>query len=148
MMEISPALPYYSSSISANSKPQGRDTDGSRNRVSNSKSEQDQQRKSPEQIGEFKDKKGLEETTDLKIGPDIRFALRSRNPAFLQRILWGPLTVAEYREVKYRLTEIRHKMIRDIHLLPGKILIDEDKKTDGNNPKVSNEAGRAVNISV
>ncbi len=102
----------------------------------------------PEKMGEFKDKKGLEETTDLKIGPDIRFALRSRNPAFLKRILWGPLTVAEYREVRYRLMEIHEKGIREVHLLSGKITGDQDENAgEGSREEISG-AGGGVDISV
>ena len=38
-------------------------------------------------MGEFKDKKGIEQTTDWHIGPDIRYALTSRNPDYLKRVL-------------------------------------------------------------
>ena len=73
-------------------------------------------------MGEFKDKKGLEEATDAHIGPDIRYALKSDNPDFLKRILWGPLTVGEFREVKHRLTEIERRHESSPNLLQGKII--------------------------
>ncbi len=57
-------------------------------------------------MGEFRDKKGLEQTTDLHIGGDIRYALTSKNLDYLKRIRWGPLTVGEYREVHYRIREL------------------------------------------
>ena len=44
-------------------------------------------------MGEFGDKKGLEQITDVGIGPDIRYALTSKNSDFIKRILWEPLTV-------------------------------------------------------
>ena len=71
-------------------------------------------------LGEFKDKKGLEQTTDVGIGPDIRYALTSKNPDFIKRILWGPLTVDEYRELNYRLRELHNKKSENDNLLSGK----------------------------
>ena len=81
----------------------------------------------PRKMGEFKDKKGLEETTDLQIGPDIRYALKSNNTSFLKRISWGPLTVAEYREVKHRLSEIASQRKTNQNIMEGK-LIDLDQR--------------------
>ena len=83
-------------------------------------------------MGEFEDKKGLEQTTDLQIGPDIRYALTSKNPNFLKRIRWGPLTVGEYREVQYRIRELESKFETGSNVLSGKIfdtdqLFQEDK---------------------
>lgn len=72
-------------------------------------------------MGEFKDKKGLEQATDLHIGPDIRYALTSRNVNFLKRILWGPLTVGEYREVQYRIRELQSSFSSDTNLLKGQL---------------------------
>jgi len=77
-------------------------------------------------MGNFEDKKGLEQTTDLQIGPDIRYALTSKNPDFLKRIRWGPLTVAEYREVQYRIRELESKFETSNNVLSGKI-IDTDQ---------------------
>jgi len=73
-------------------------------------------------LGEFKDKKGLDQTTDLHIGPDIRYALTSRNVDFLKRILWGPLTVGEYREVQYRIRELESSYVRSNNILSGKLM--------------------------
>jgi len=72
-------------------------------------------------MGEFKDKKGLEQATDLHIGPDIRYALSSRNVNFLKRILWGPLTVGEYREVQYRIRELQSSFSSNTNLLKGQL---------------------------
>ena len=78
----------------------------------------------PEQgiLGEFKDKKGLEQATDFHIGPDIRYALTSKNIGFLKRILWGPLTVGEYREVQYRIRELQSKFTSNNNILTGKLI--------------------------
>ncbi|MFC1532053.1 hypothetical protein ACFL7M_01625 [Thermodesulfobacteriota bacterium] len=77
-------------------------------------------------LGEFKDKKSFEEATDLQIGPDIRYALTSTNSNFLRRILWGPLTSAEYREVYHRLKELKWEGGTSKNILKGQI-IDIDK---------------------
>ena len=73
-------------------------------------------------LGEFKDKKGLDQTTDLHIGPDIRYALTSKNVDFLKRIRWGPLTIGEYREVQYRIRELESKSITNTNILSGKLI--------------------------
>lgn len=73
-------------------------------------------------LGEFKDKKGLEQTTDLHIGPDIRYALTSKDIDFLKRIKWGPLTLGELREVTYRIREIEGKSIQNHNVLSGKLI--------------------------
>ena len=73
-------------------------------------------------MGEFKNKKGLEQTTDLQIGPDIRYALTSRNLDFLERIRWGPLTVGEYREVQYRIRELESKFESSNNILDGQLI--------------------------
>ena len=79
----------------------------------------------PRNMGEFKDKKGLEEATDLQIGPDIRYALKTTNEDYLKRAAWGPLTVAELREIKHRLKELEAQKATSNNLLKGKI-IEED----------------------
>ncbi len=73
-------------------------------------------------LGEFKDKKGLEQATDLHIGPDIRYALTSKNVDFLKRIRWGPLTVGEYREVQYRIRELESKFESSGNILKGQLI--------------------------
>ena len=73
-------------------------------------------------MGEFKDKKGVEQATDLHIGPDIRYALTSRNINFLKRILWGPLTVGEYREVQYRIRELQNSFSTNTNVLKGQLI--------------------------
>lgn len=73
-------------------------------------------------MGEFKDKKGVEQATDLHIGPDIRYALTSRNVNYLKRILWGPLTVGEYREVQYRIRQLQSSFASSTNVLEGKLI--------------------------
>ena len=73
-------------------------------------------------LGEFKDKKGLEQMTDPHLGPDIRYALTSQNADFLRRIKWGPLTLGEFREVTYRLREIESQKMSSNNILKGRII--------------------------
>ena len=76
----------------------------------------------PRKLGEFKDKEGLEETTDLHIGPDIRYALKSKNIDYLNRISWGPLTNAEFREVTHRIKELERNLVKSSNILKGKLI--------------------------
>lgn len=80
-----------------------------------------------QKMGEFKDKKGFEETTDPHMGGDIRYALKTRNIDLLKRLSWGGLTVSEFREVKHRIRELQNKMVENTNVLDGK-LIDPDRK--------------------
>ena len=73
-------------------------------------------------LGEFKDKDWIGVASDLQIGPDIRYALTSTNPDFLKRILWGPLTSAEFREVTHRLNEIEREGTKSQNILKGQII--------------------------
>jgi hypothetical protein len=73
-------------------------------------------------LGEFKNKKGLEQTTDLQIGGDIRYALTSKNLDYLRRIRWGPLTVGEYREVQYRIRELESRFTSSNNILDGQLI--------------------------
>lgn len=76
----------------------------------------------PRKMGEFENKKGLDETTDLQIGPDIRYALKSKNVDFLKRISWGPLTSAEFREVTHRIKELERRDAQSINILKGELV--------------------------
>jgi len=60
--------------------------------------------------GDFEDRKGIDEIKDMKIGPDIRYAIKATNLDYLRRVIWGPLTIAEYREVKHRISELERQM--------------------------------------
>ena len=80
-----------------------------------------------QKMGEFKDRKWLEETTDLTMGGDIRFALTSRNVDFLKRLSWGGLTISEFREVQYRIRELESQKVQNPNVLSGK-LIDVNRK--------------------
>jgi len=73
-------------------------------------------------LGEFEDKDWIGVASDLQIGPDIRYALTSTNPDFLKRILWGPLTSAEFREVTHRLSEIEREGTKSQNILKGQII--------------------------
>ncbi|MFH1672041.1 MAG: hypothetical protein ABIF87_01225 [Pseudomonadota bacterium] len=73
-------------------------------------------------LGEFEDKDWIGVASDLQIGPDIRYALTSTNSNFLKRILWGPLTSAEFREVTHRLREIEREGTKSQNILKGQII--------------------------
>jgi hypothetical protein len=73
-------------------------------------------------IGSFEDKDQVGEAKDLQIGPDIRYALTTKNPEFLKRIVWGPLTSAEFREVYHKLNELERKCIECSDLFRGNII--------------------------
>jgi hypothetical protein len=62
--------------------------------------------------GNFEDKKGLDEIKDMKIGPDIRYAIKAADLEYLRRVIWGPLTIAEFREVKHRISELEREMAK------------------------------------
>jgi hypothetical protein len=81
-------------------------------------------------MGEFKDQDWVEEAKNFQIGPDIRFAVKSDNPEFLQRIIWGPLTTAEFREITHKLRELEIKSAENPNILKGKI-ISEDQLKEG-----------------
>ncbi len=73
-------------------------------------------------LGEWKDKKGLDQTTDPTLGGDIRYALTSKNVDFLKRLRWGGLTVGELREVTHRIRELEQTMEENSNVLSGKII--------------------------
>lgn len=74
------------------------------------------------EIGSFEDKDQVGEAKDLQIGPDIRYALTTKNPEYLKRIIWGPLTSAEYREVYHKINELERKGVENVDMLKGKII--------------------------
>jgi hypothetical protein len=76
-------------------------------------------------LGDFKDKKGIDEITDPTLGGDIRYALRSRNIHFLKRLQWGGLTLGELREVTHRIRELERQKVQDANLVSGKIIDTE-----------------------
>ena len=73
-------------------------------------------------LGEFEDKDWIGVASDLQIGPDIRYALTSTNSDFLKRILWGPLTSAEFREVTHRVDELQREGTKSQNILKGQII--------------------------
>ena len=81
--------------------------------------------KEPRLMGEWDDKKGLEETTDPTMGGDIRYALKSKNIDYLKRLRWGNLTIGELREITHRIRELEQTQTKDFNVLGGKI-IDTD----------------------
>jgi hypothetical protein len=62
--------------------------------------------KEPRLLGEFKNKEGFEEITDLQVGPDVQYALRTKNIGLIRRLQRGLVTPAEYRELTYKLREL------------------------------------------
>lgn len=149
VMEINAALSFNSQALLAGSQQQAPKYGGTvQGDAADVKAEGLQKQREPEKLGEFRDKKALEEATDVKIGPDIRFALRSRNPAFLQRILWGPITVSEYREVKYRLQEIREQRLSDLSLVSGNPFSENIQMVKEDGLDALPATGKAVDISV
>ena len=116
--------------------------------------------KKERKLGEFKNKNWVEEAKDLQIGPDIRFAVKSKNPDFLKRIVWGPLTSAEFREVKHRLKELENRQSdTDVNIVKGEIvdekeLIEEKKliapklKSEQKTKERSENNGSIIDISV
>lgn len=93
-------------------------------------------------LGEFKDQDWIGEAKDFQIGPDIRFAVKSKNLDFLKRIVWGPLTSAEFREVTHRLRELEIKSIESNNILKGKII---DFKESNQAPLKSEERNSSDN---
>ena len=81
--------------------------------------------KEPQKLGEWKDKKGLDQTTDPTLGGDIRYALTSNNIDFLERLRWGELTIGELREVTHRIRELEQNMEENSNVLSGKIIETE-----------------------
>ena len=73
-------------------------------------------------LGEWKDKKGLDQIIDPTLGGDIRYALTSKNVDFLKRLRWGGLTVGELREVTHRIRELEQTMEENSNILSGKII--------------------------
>ena len=76
-------------------------------------------------LGEWEDKKGMDQITDPTLGGDIRHALTSKNIEFLERLRWGNLTIGELREVTHRIKEIEQTMAKDSNILSGKIIDTE-----------------------
>ena len=73
-------------------------------------------------LGEWKDKKGLDQIIDPTLGGDIRYALTSKNVDFLKRLRWGGLTVGELREVTHRIRELERTKEENCNILSGKII--------------------------
>jgi hypothetical protein len=76
-------------------------------------------------MGEWKDKEGLDQTTDPTMGGDIRYALTSKNIDFLKRLRLGNLTLGELREVTHRIRELERTMTKNSNILSGKIIETE-----------------------
>ena len=55
----------------------------------------------------LRDKKGVEETMDCEIGPDVRYVLSRNDINLAKRYLMGPITPAEYRELTFKLRELQ-----------------------------------------
>ena len=79
----------------------------------------------PPVMGEFEDKKGAEEMLDPKIGLDVKGALTKSDVALVKRMLWGPLTPAESRELKHKLSELEAEFVTTESPRRG-LIIDRD----------------------
>lgn len=55
----------------------------------------------------LRDKRGMEELADPEIGPDVKYVLGTRNIELVQNYLRRPITIAEYRELRFKLLELR-----------------------------------------
>jgi len=55
----------------------------------------------------LRNKEGMEELTDTTIGPDVRYVLSTNNIDLVRRYLKSPITIEEYRELRYKLLELQ-----------------------------------------
>ncbi len=63
----------------------------------------------------FKNKEGLEEIVDCEMGPDVRYVLSRDDISLVRRYLMGPITPAEYRELRFKLLQLQSReMIQNI----------------------------------
>ena len=94
----------------------------------------------PQVLGDFEDKKGTEQITDIQIGPDIQYALTSRNPDFVKVRAQGLVTIAEHRELTHRLRELemRGSAADNTNIASGNII----DIVELNSPKVSDTQPR------
>lgn len=101
----------------------------------------------PKILGEFENKKGVEQAKDLAIGPDIRYALTSNNPKFIKKLMTGLVTIAEYRELAYRYRELKARNSDDTNILEGELIKKEGLRVvQGNNRQV--EKGSIFGLKV
>ena len=59
----------------------------------------------------FQDKRGVEETMDREMGPDVRYALSRDDIDLVKRYLMGPVTPAEYRELQFKLRQLQTQTV-------------------------------------
>ncbi len=59
----------------------------------------------------FKNKEGLEETMDCEMGPDVRYVLSRNDISLVKRYLMGPITPAEFRELRQKLIQLQSQEV-------------------------------------
>jgi len=55
----------------------------------------------------MRDKEGLEELADPAVGPDVKYVLNTNDIELVKRYLRSPITVEEYRELRYKLLQLQ-----------------------------------------
>ncbi len=56
-------------------------------------------------------KAGIELIMDNEIGPDVRYVMASNNIDLVKQFMMGPITPAEFRELRHKLLELRGQQI-------------------------------------
>ncbi len=57
-------------------------------------------------------KDGMELIMDNEIGPDVRYVLSRNDIKLVKQYLMGPITPAEFRELRHKLTELRGQKVK------------------------------------
>ncbi len=55
----------------------------------------------------LKNKEGIDEIMDPEMGPDVRYVLSRNDIDLVKRFLSGPITPAEFRELTFKLRQLR-----------------------------------------
>lgn len=55
----------------------------------------------------IRDKEGMEELADPAIGPDVKYVLNTNNIELVKRYLRSPITIEEYRELRFKLLQLQ-----------------------------------------
>jgi len=60
----------------------------------------------------YRNKTGIEEIVDCEMGPDVRHVLSQNDIEMVKKFLMGPITPAEYRELRYKLIELQNQNVQ------------------------------------
>ena len=55
----------------------------------------------------MRNKEGMEELADPAIGPDVMYVLNTNNIELVKRYLRSPITIEEYRELRFKLLQLQ-----------------------------------------